>query len=271
MIFASDLDQTLIYSQRSKGSDCAESMLIPVETKNGQTVSYIAVQALSLLQELSERAMFVPVTTRTIEQYQRIHLFQEQIKPKYAVTSNGGHILIDGVADPNWHDAIRRNLEHSCTPSDQVRRLFHEIATPDWVSAERFCDGLFYAFLIQRDRLPIAEMQGLAAELDALGWDTSVQGRKVYLVPRVVSKRDALVYLQELEGKTVRFASGDSLLDRCMLDVAEHAFVPRHGELYREHQGRSDQAPVVYRFTEGSGALAAVEILQAISDLLNGS
>lgn len=29
-------------------------------------------------------------------------------------------------------------------------------------------------------------------------------------------------------------ASGDSLLDRCLLDYADYAIAPRHGELYRE-------------------------------------
>lgn len=268
MIFASDLDQTLIYSLRSMGSEHEERDLIPAETKDGKTLSYMAVRALYLLRELSERAMFVPVTTRTIAQYGRIHILQDLIKPKYAVTSNGGNLLIDGEPDRSWNRNICRQIESECAPSEQVQKLFQEIASPEWVIGERFCDEMFFAYVIDRKRMPIEAVKELATRLAKEGWETSIQGRKVYLVPRVVNKRDALLHLQELEGKEIRIASGDSLLDRCMLDIAAHAIAPRHGELYREHQ--ADPIEQNYLFTNRSGILAAVEILESAAELLSG-
>ncbi|ARU60339.1 hydrolase [Tumebacillus avium] len=259
MIFASDLDQTLIYSQRSLGSTMKSSGLIPVELKDGAPLSYMPEQALELLREVAERATFVPVTTRTVEQYRRIHLFQEQILPKYAVTSNGGNILFDGVPDLEWNRNLHRSIRETCSPAEDVYKIFREFATPEWVLDERFCDEMFFAIRIERERMPQEQVIRAAERLKAWGWGLSIQGRKLYLVPDAVSKSAALAYLEELSGKEVRLASGDSLLDRSMLDHARHSIIPRHGELYREQ--------AEYLMTRVSGVFAAVEILQLAFEL----
>jgi len=267
MIFASDLDQTLIYSLRALGEGFDRTGLVPVESKNGDVLSYMSVQALSLLQEISERMMFIPVTTRTVEQYRRIHVFQDVIRPQYAITSNGGNILIDNQVDPHWNRAMFRKIEQEAVPSEQVLRKFQEIASPEWVIRESFCDDMFYSMLIKREEMPLQAVEQLAAELIPLGWETSVQGRKIYFVPQVVSKSGALEHLAELMGREIVLASGDSLLDRCMLDVATHRIVPRHGELYRQHLHQQTQPPL-YPFTNQSGAMAALDILQYAATLV---
>ena len=61
-----------------------------VEVYNGKEISFMTEKAIALLRELSEEMMFVPVTTRTVEQYNRVSLFREEIRPTYAITSNGG-------------------------------------------------------------------------------------------------------------------------------------------------------------------------------------
>lgn len=53
---------------------------------------------------------FIPVTTRTIEQFQRITLFQNEIIPEYAITSNGGNILHNGKQDVTWNKEIKKNF-----------------------------------------------------------------------------------------------------------------------------------------------------------------
>ncbi|TCP57928.1 hydroxymethylpyrimidine pyrophosphatase-like HAD family hydrolase [Tumebacillus sp. BK434] len=259
MIFASDLDQTLIYSQRSLGGASDSCELIPVELRDGTPFSYMPKQALELLREVAERAAFVPVTTRTVEQYRRIHLFQEQILPKYAVTSNGGNILFDGEPDPEWNRHLHRLIRETCLPAREAYAVFQAIASPQWVLGERFCDEMYYAIIIRRELMPTDEVMLVAERLKASGWELSVQGRKLYLVPHAVSKRAALAHLEELSGKEVRLASGDSLLDRGMLDFARHAIIPRHGELYREQ--------AEYRMTRDAGVSAAVEILLLAAEL----
>ena len=63
-----DLDNTLIYSCRH---DIGEEKVC-VELYEGREVSFMTKRSLSLLKEVQKKALFVPVTTRTAEQYRRI-------------------------------------------------------------------------------------------------------------------------------------------------------------------------------------------------------
>ena len=101
MIFASDLDQTLIYSQPLERAEELGDRIITAELIDGKVRSYMSSSSYQLLQKLMTELIFIPVTTRTMQQYNRIHLISQMLKPTYAVTSNGGNILIDGQPDRN--------------------------------------------------------------------------------------------------------------------------------------------------------------------------
>lgn len=145
MIFASDLDQTLIYSTRSMGLDGAEGsgLVMPAETKDGQVLSYFLTEMLPLLQAIAKEVHFIPVTTRTMEQYNRIELFREHIAPTYAVTSNGGNILVNGVRDEAWSMHIQKLIAASAAPAAEIQAIFDEVASSDWIHGARYCDELF--------------------------------------------------------------------------------------------------------------------------------
>lgn len=76
-MFASDLDRTLIYSNKAL-ADFGQSGedLIGVERKDGREIAFMTQEARSLLKEISAQMLFVPVTTRTYEQYKRIFIFR---------------------------------------------------------------------------------------------------------------------------------------------------------------------------------------------------
>ena len=68
MIFASDLDSTLIYSSRH----CTlinEEKLLPVDFYKNRTCSFITKSMQSTLEHINESMLFIPVTTRSREQY----------------------------------------------------------------------------------------------------------------------------------------------------------------------------------------------------------
>ncbi|MCW3795291.1 hydrolase [Paenibacillus sp. LS1] len=262
MIYASDLDQTLIYSRRSMGVSEDASGLVPAEWIRGELSAFMSAEALHKLKTLPEDIIFIPVTTRTVEQYQRIRIFQQDVIPAYAITSNGGNILIDGKVDLAWNDYVRSQLQEYSAAAVEVRQLFGDVLNSDWVAGERLCDELFYAFVIHRDRMPIEQVTEKIHALGALGWEASIQGRKLYLVPSGVNKSAAVEHVRHQIGDVPVIASGDSLLDRCLLDFADYAIAPRHGELYREKQRNPDKIP--YQFTEQSGIFAADEILEYV-------
>lgn len=69
-LFLSDLDNTLIYSQRRELGDAKNN----VEWYEGRQISFMTVRTQTLLQKLRKKLLVLPCTTRSIAQYQRISL-----------------------------------------------------------------------------------------------------------------------------------------------------------------------------------------------------
>lgn len=239
VLVASDLDRTLVYSAAALGltmPDAEAPRLLCVETYQHQPLSYVTETAARLLTRLTERsasgagAFLVPVTTRTRAQYARIRL--PGPPPRHAVCANGGHLLVDGVSDPDWHARVRRGLG-DCAPLTEVRARLNGTGgdRADWVLKERVAEDLFAYLVVDRDRLPAGWIEELAAWADPRGWTVSLQGRKIYAVPRPVSKSAAVAEVARRTGAASVYAAGDSLLDADMLLAADAGWRPGHGEL----------------------------------------
>ncbi|WP_256761683.1 HAD family hydrolase [Cohnella sp. WQ 127256] len=258
MIFACDLDQTLIYSRKSMGIIDADE-LVPVETYENDYLSFMTRTAYHNLQQLSQQIHFVPATTRIYEQFQRIFGLNEGIRSRYAVISNGGRVLIEGKPDLDWENRVRETVRKECAPHDEIKLMFERLVHADCVIKDRYCDDLFYSIIVERDLLPPGLMVELEKLLRGYGWNCSLQGRKIYLVPDHVNKGAAVQYVKELSNSRSIFAAGDSLLDESMLVIANEAMAPKHGELYRKY-GSHDHI----RFTEHSGIRASEEIIDVL-------
>lgn len=262
MIYASDLDRTLIYSLGALGVPENSPGLVPAEIIDGRNASYISQDALDLLRKLTASVIFMPVTTRTIAEYRRINLFQETIIPDYAVTSNGGNILVSGDVDLEWRAHIGRLVERNSANAEEVRTIVRAVVRPEWIISERYCDELFYTYVVYRDSLPLDEINHMAERLNEIGWKVSLQGRKLYVVPEAVNKSDAIVHVRRTVHSEPMVASGDSLLDKCLLESADYAIAPRHGEIFAEQQ--ASQVKLNYPFTELAGVHAGNEIMQYV-------
>ncbi|TVY03268.1 hydrolase [Cohnella terricola] len=261
MIFACDLDRTLIYSRNSMGATESDE-LVPVEKYEGEDLSYMTRSAHRLLQRLSRELHFVPTTTRVHEQYARIHGFSDGIHCRYAIVSNGGKVLVDGRADMQWDRLLRQTVRKESASSAEIRSFFDRLVKEEWVMKERLCDELFYAFVVKRELLPSGFMEELAREIGGHGWNCSLQGRKIYLVPNPVSKGAAVEYVKQLSGSRYVFAAGDSLLDESMLLIADEALAPGHGELFRKYGGKHERI----RFTRSEGIRASEDILATLTN-----
>ncbi|MBF8982417.1 hypothetical protein IZY60_02585 [Lutibacter sp. B2] len=259
MIFASDLDRTLIYSKKFVKEDMKNIRLI--ETKEEESISYMTEKAIDQLKELSKKASFIPVTTRTIAQYKRIHLFRDEIKPKYAITSNGGNIIINGEVDTNWNEKIRKSIGADSLATEDVLKKFEDIKSDTWLLKSHIAEDLFHYFIVDRENVPLKELETFSDFLNENNWKTSLQGRKLYFVPQCVCKWKALEYIKDREEETFIASAGDSLLDLPMLKMADYAVVPKHGEIYKFYEKGKDDHII---FTESEGIIAAEEILQKI-------
>lgn len=269
MIFASDLDQTLIYSRRSFRLELGqkEPPLCLVETLEGREVSYMTVDSVNKLRKLAGQLWFVPVTTRTVAQYERLRLFQEPLYPAYAIVSNGGNILVNGQLDEAWQKHIFLEINQECAPIDVILERFKATQPKNWVLSEHLADNLFYYYLIDRNRLPINEVRDFAAWAYQQKWQVSLQGRKLYIVPHVVNKWRAVNEVRNRLQENRIVAAGDSLLDLCILEECHTAIAPCHGEIWEAHlRGELAVSIPQIQFTKREGLQAAEDILSLVAE-----
>ena len=235
VLVASDLDRTLIYSSAALAltmPDERAPRLHCVEVHESRPLSYLTETAAGLLTELGElgeEAVFVPTTTRTRKQYQRIRL--PGPAPKYAICANGGHLLVDGVFDPQWHARVTERLARECASLAEVREHMTATAEPAWVRKHRVAEDLFAYVVVERELLPEDWVKELAVWAENRGWTVSLQGRKIYAVPKPLTKSAAMREVARRTGADLTLAAGDSLLDADLLLAADRGWRPGHGEL----------------------------------------
>jgi len=260
LLAASDLDQTLVFSSRSAQADVAE--LVEVEEYRGATISYVTPASWELLGSLIATGRFVPVTTRTPEQYERIRW--PCAAPEFAICANGGVLLVDGVPDPAWTDAVTERLS-GCAPLadvharlDRLARELQAVVPGSEEPAVRVVPDLFCYVVLRDGQRAVLEgprLGELVEVLDGWGYTVSLQGRKLYAVPRPLTKSAAVAEVVSRCGADGFVSAGDSLLDVDLLVAAREAMRPRHGELLAagwQHPGAE--------LTDAAGAAAGEEI-----------
>jgi hypothetical protein len=261
-----DMDRTLIYSanaitQGAPDALRAEVLLAAarcVELYQGKPQSYMSGAAIASLMELDRIAQVVPTTTRTIEQYRRIEL--PLGTPEFAITSNGGNILVHGEPDEGWSAHVAGLLGGLGAGIDEVhRRLDSDSRDTDWLRTLRIADGLFCYVVVELDLLPPDVVPRWASWAAEVGWNVSRQGRKVYVMPDPVTKHIAV---EEVRRRMpvwprVSLAAGDGVLDQPMLVGSDAAIRPRHGELEELGWQHPDVA-----VTTGRGLAASEEMLE---------
>ncbi|MFB7606272.1 HAD family hydrolase [Streptomyces gardneri] len=231
-LVASDLDRTLIYSSAALAlgmPDAQAPRLLCVEVHESKPLSYMTEDAAGLLERLAGETVFVPTTTRTRKQYQRIQL--PGATPKYAICANGGHILVDGVSDREWHAKVVNRLVEECAPLSEIRAYLTATTDLSWVRKHRVAEDLFAYLVVERERLPEEWLRRFGEWAGERGWTVSLQGRKVYAVPKPLTKSAAVREVARRIGATLTLAAGDSLLDADLLMAADRAWRPGHGEL----------------------------------------
>jgi hypothetical protein len=254
VLVASDLDRTLIYSRAALALTDGVPPLTCVEWRAGTQVSFQTEVAARLTAELARRTVLVPVTTRLPDQLARVRL--PGPPPRFAVAANGGVLLVDGEPDPGWQRQIAGRVSEAASLSD-VWRYVSQNCSPAWTSKLRNADGLFCYVVLGDGGAPAGFVAEAAGWAEDRGWTVSAQGRKLYWVPRWLTKSAAVAEVSSRVGAELVLAAGDSLLDRDLLDWADRGISPAHGELYRSGWA----APHVER-TTAAGVLAGQQIVE---------
>lgn len=227
MIFCCDLDNTLIFSYKHDLGEAKQC----VEHYQGKELSFMTDQALHLLTKLSQQVLLVPTTTRSVEQYNRIHL--GTIQPEYALVCNGGILLRGGVKDDAWYQESKALVR----PADEViRRAVAALESDSDRDFEiRYLEELF---LFTKSKAPEQSVQRLRQQLDQELVDVFSNGTKVYVLPKMLTKGNAVLRLKQrlvVDGIVAAdrgfatdriIAAGDSEFDIPMLLAADYGYCP---------------------------------------------
>ena len=214
-LFTSDLDNTLIYSYKHDIGGKKRN----VELYQGREISFVTEKTYSLLQEVKRRTLFVPVTTRSVEQYKRIDFGIGDIR--YALVCNGGLLLVDGEKDLSWYvesldfvkpclDELNRGME--VLEKDASRKF--EI---------RFIENLFVFTKCSDPEKMVAVLKN---RLDENLVDVFNNGEKIYVLPKSLDKGSAIRRLRKYLGADFVISAGDSEFDVPMLEHADVGLIP---------------------------------------------
>lgn len=228
ILFTSDLDRTLIFSERTK---LANSDYKCIEHYDGRNVSYISTTTMERLKKLNSMLDFVPVTTRSFQQYKRLTLFQRNLQPKIAIAANGGVIIQNGEIDEVWQQYINQKMNELPLLFPQIRAHYSAIFNAPYVLRIYEVEQLFFVLIIDNEKLTKMELQHLQLELEQYDWTCCLLGRKIYILPRFLTKGAAVQYIKSQYKYDLHIAAGDSELDLSMLELADKCFIPQHGDL----------------------------------------
>lgn len=217
-LFASDLDNTLIHSyKKALDSDMC------VEYKDDKALSYMTPYALELLNKVNKREdiIFSPLTTRSAEQYERIHFFGKDF-PEIALAANGGILYENGIVNTEWYEESRQLI------SDCINEFKHGVeffTDDDYVYFDiRIVDELF---VFTKSSAPLTTKALLEDILNLKKVGAYNIGDKVYIFPNILTKGTAIDRLKKKYGFDKIICAGDSEFDVSMLNKADLALCPQ--------------------------------------------
>ena len=210
ILFLCDLDDTLLYSFRHKkeGDICVEKI-------DGKAHGYMPPDVYNALGALSRKVEFIPLTTRSQEQFERIE-WPQGTEINYALLSNGARLLVNGRADEEWekiYDGIYSpyNAEISALLKSLKSLTQYGVKSVD----NRY---------IQVNCKTAEGAQKLICTFGKDGKLTrAASGKKAYFYPPNADKGGAAARIKAKLKHKVTIAAGDSETDVNMLLEADYA------------------------------------------------
>ena len=207
VICFTDLDNTFMYSKRYSldNAQCVEHL-------NNKEQAFVKIDDIGRLEDLRNRGvLFIPLTTRSIKQFKRIDFNFG----KYALVANGSILLKEGVADSDWY------LESQYYVHECLGYLFDLHYAASW-RQDIFSKAVFVddSFLFLTSSKPAEATYFLEEFKDSDLVDIFMYGRKIYIIPKKLSKGEAIRRFVDKYGKDVILSAGDSVSDFSMCDYS---------------------------------------------------
>jgi hypothetical protein len=175
-----------------------------------------------MLQRVAKTVEFVPVTTRTVEQYRRLTLLKDGV-PRFALACNGAILLKHGEIDEEWRRESTELFGDCAAKLPGYKDTMEHLA--DFLSDTRMADG-FFIFAKRAATAPLDEI--LKGFVDDALFDVRYAYDKIYVMPKNLTKGAAVTrFLRSFVGVMNSVSAGDSEMDLSMLEVTDRAIVPR--------------------------------------------
>lgn len=213
--FFCDLDHTILYSHRID-MNCGKYV---VEHLNGKAQSFMTAKTFNYLKN-QKSVEFIPVSTRTIEQYKRITAFQSIIPVQYALVCNGGILLINGTVDEHWY------TESLTIISEEIEELKRAKAILERLLPGKIIHDVNSLFCYAKSDAPEVLCSQLKQELNPTQINILCDNRKVYCIPNSLNKGNAIKRFKNRFDVPNAIAAGDSIFDVSMLNTADTALFP---------------------------------------------
>lgn len=254
MIFATDLDKTLIYHKKYVNEDIMDKVQL-IETIGENPVCYMSIEAKNKLQEISKKINVIPTTTRSIDEFFNVKTFEYC---KYAIVSNGGKILEDKKIMPEWEKHINNIIANYKDDFNGIINLLEKSGLT--TTNPQVIDNI-YVFSRVEDKEKCLNF--LNGKINQDKWNYCVQGKKLYVIPKEIKKSNAVKFLKNKLNSNYLIVAGDSLMDKDMLDIADLPIVPKHGELYKKYNYQRENI-----FFTKEGIFAADDIVQKVNNTI---
>lgn len=214
ILFASDLDNTLIHSYKKTNTG------ICVDIKDNKEMSFMSQRSYDMLQIISKKVEFLPITTRSLDQYKRLRLLKGKF-PKYAITSNGGILLVDNVIDEEWYKGSKLIVDESMEDLQKSLNILKK--DPMITLHSRVVDGLF---VFAKTKDADFTKNKLKEKLDLNKVVIKRHKDKIYILPKELNKGTALKRAKNILGYDFVIGAGDSMFDVPMLQHSNIPIVP---------------------------------------------
>lgn len=201
-IFLTDLDGTCIYSNRQLQSTDG---FIEVDAR-GSYHGYMNSMLYRRLENDNNHVLFVPLTTRSQSQYERIRF---PFTPTIALAANGAILYENGKKDYSWEEESNRLIQ-CALPELKKALTYPNVQLVDGYFATIHCSDEDMAkdmYCLWQDQMNHALVNIYRIR------------KKVFVLPKVLEKGEALVRLKKRYPITYCFGAGDSAMDDSLLDM----------------------------------------------------
>ncbi|MBY2477685.1 HAD hydrolase family protein [Clostridioides difficile] len=235
MIVFSDLDRSIIYSDKFLDTD---KEYTNIEIYREKEISYISLDTINLIKQIQYYGMFIPTTTRTVEQFRRIEFNKYGIHFPFSITSNGAIILKDNKILKSWSEEIEK-LKPNYEPIESMIEKFKDYLDIEGITNFKVAENTFFYIVVDFAKFNLGSIKEYLNILESKNWKFYVSGRKIYFIPKEISKENAIKYLtKELQIESF-YAIGDSVMDYGMLNISNKAYVLKHGDINKNETENS--------------------------------